>query len=161
MPDPSPDVPDEAMLPAVGQCHCISLRKAARRISLYYDSCLAPVGLRATQFSMLAALASGKPLSVNALAAMLDLDRSTAGQNIKLLERDGLMDIIPSEQDRRARIIRLTAAGRARLAAAMPLWQRAQQAFEVLNGADEAAAMREMLKDMEVPLPANSLVLDE
>lgn len=140
----------DSALSQVQQCNCVSLRKASRRISLYYDACLAPENLRATQFSMLAALAQKGELSVNGLAAVLDMDRSTAGQNVKLLERDGLMAVVRSALDGRARVIALTEAGRAKLAAALPLWQKAQDGFEQLNGPAETAAMRAMLQAMKI-----------
>lgn len=151
MPDLHPERLDETSVQQIAHCNCVSLRRAARRISLFYDACLAPVELRATQFSMLAALADGKSLTVNGLAATLDLDRSTAGQNVKLLERDGLMEVVPCDQDRRARVICLTPSGRAKLRAAAPIWQKAQEDFEALNGASVASALRAMLSAIKVP----------
>lgn len=135
----------------VEDCNCVSLRKASRRISLYYDTCLAPAGLRATQFSILAVMAGKEALSVNALASALDMDRSTAGQNLKVLQREGLMEIVRDPADGRSRLMRLTPAGQEKLARAMPLWQSAQREFERLNGKGEAATMRAMLKGIELP----------
>ncbi|QUT06310.1 winged helix-turn-helix transcriptional regulator [Sphingobium phenoxybenzoativorans] len=132
-------------------CNCIALRRAARRISNYYDACLAPLGLRATQFSMLALLGAQGAMPVNGLARALDLDRSTAGQNLRPLERDGLVDMGRSETDGRARVVRLTPAGEARLAEASVRWRRAQAAFEAANGAEEASAMRAMLAALDMP----------
>ncbi len=143
-------------LPAVEHCNCISLRRASRRLSLYYDACLAPAGLRATQFSMLAILAQRGPLRVNALASLLDMDRSTAGQNVKLLERDGLMALLRSPTDGRSREVQLTAAGRAKLAAALPLWNEAQHSFEALNGEADAASLRASLQGLRIPDPVTT-----
>lgn len=151
MPADHAPLPDDAALSPVADCNCVSLRRASRRISLYYDACLAPVGLRATQFAMLAALARSEPLSVHGLAALLDMDRSTAGQNIKVLERDALIETIRSPQDGRARLIRLTAPGQARLEAATPLWRKAQADFEQLNTGSQAAAMRALLAGLKIP----------
>ena len=36
-------------------CNCLSLRQATKRVTQLYDQALAPVGLRATQFSLLRA----------------------------------------------------------------------------------------------------------
>lgn len=156
-----PEVPSIAGLSAVQNCNCVSLRRASRRISLYYDASLAPVDLRATQFSMLAALAHKGPLSVNGLASLLDMDRSTAGQNVKLLERDGLMAAVRSPTDGRSRVLHLTAAGQAKLSAALPLWQEAQQRFETLNGAAESAVMRALLTGLRMPGPVNRVVVSQ
>jgi hypothetical protein len=48
-------------------CTCGSLRKASRRISQFYDAALAPVGIKSTQFSILAEVERGStdgPLSM-------------------------------------------------------------------------------------------------
>jgi DNA-binding MarR family transcriptional regulator len=136
---------------SVEHCNCVSLRRASRRISLFYDACLAPSGLRATQFAMLAALSRAGELSVQALGQMLDMDRSTAGQTVKLLERDGLLALARSGSDGRSRLIRLTAQGQERLALALPLWQQAQSRIEADNGADTMAMLRSMLAALKVP----------
>lgn len=135
----------------VEHCNCVSLRRASRRISLFYDACLAPAGLRATQFAMLAVLAQAGELSVQALGHRLDMDRSTAGQTVKLLERDGLLALMRSGSDGRSRLIRLTPLGRERLALALPLWQQAQSRIEADNDAKAMAVLRGMLAALKVP----------
>src|ERR1700759_4208485 len=92
-------------------CNCMALRKAARRISNFYDGELAPSGLRATQFSILLFLQRAGEASVNALAERLALDRTTAGKNLRPLEQAGFIAVAPSRQDRRRRVVRLTTAG--------------------------------------------------
>jgi len=129
-------------------CNCVSLRSASRRISQFYDSRLAPSGLRATQFAMLALIGESGGLPINAIAARLDMDRTTTGQNLRPLERDGLIGMERSAQDGRSRIVRLTVEGEARLAMAVPLWRDAQQAFETWNGAAKAADMRRQLASL-------------
>ena len=47
-----------------------------------------PVGLRMTQFSILAALKRFGPLIINALAKKVAMDRPTLTRNIQPLERD-------------------------------------------------------------------------
>jgi hypothetical protein len=39
-------------------CNCLAVRQAARHITQFYDQCLAPSGLRTTQFSILTKLKS-------------------------------------------------------------------------------------------------------
>lgn len=132
-------------------CNCMALRRASRRVSLYYDACLAGTGLRATQFAILAAIRERGEMSVNGLADALDMDRSTAGQNLRPLEREKLVEMARSEADGRARIVRLTPLGAARLGEALPRWRRAQRQFEAENGADVAAALRGTLQDLRIP----------
>jgi len=45
----------------------------------FYDHFLAPIGLRTTQFSILAKLSRIGPMSINALASDLVMDRTTSG----------------------------------------------------------------------------------
>lgn len=127
----------------------MALRRAARRVSERYDEALARVGLRATQFAVLAALRDGKGLSVNELADRLDLDRTTMGKNLRPLERDGLVAVKASEEDRRSKSIGLTAAGRDRLGSALPLWAGAQEEMEVANGRKRMKALREEVSGLQ------------
>ena len=39
-------------------CNCLAVRQAAQHITQFYDQCLAPSGLRTTQFSILTKLKS-------------------------------------------------------------------------------------------------------
>src|SRR5260370_33490583 len=72
-------------------CNCLAVRQAARHITQFYDQFLAPSELRTTQFSILAKLRRLGPMTINALAGEMGMDRTTLGRNILLLERDGLI----------------------------------------------------------------------
>src|SRR5579864_8789081 len=84
-------------------CNCLALRQAARHVTQFYDQVLAAAGLRTTQFSILAKLRRLGPLSINALAKELVMDRTTLGRNILPLERDGLIAIVRAKSDRRSK----------------------------------------------------------
>lgn len=127
-------------------CNCFALRSAARHVSQFYDQFLAPVGLRGTQFSILAKLKRLGPMTINALADEMVMDRTTLGRNALPLERDGLIGIAPSAADRRAKELRLTKAGEKRLAQALTAWSHAQQRFETSFGVKRAAELRAMLR---------------
>lgn len=126
-------------------CNCLAVRQAARQLTQLYDAELAPTGLRATQFSVLALLSQLQPATVQELADALVMDRTTVTHNLKPLERDGLVSIGTDEADQRARRLRLTVAGMARFKEAREAWKRAQQKFERAFGAREAAALRREL----------------
>ena len=132
----------------IDQCVCFASRKAARRITRFYDAHLAPAGLRITQFLTLAALSQAGSVAVNALAERLDIERTAMGKMLGFLERDGLITIHPSPVDGRSRLVELTEAGRRRHAEASVLWLEAQQRFEQLNGAEKVAALRQGLSGM-------------
>jgi len=139
-------------LPAA--CNCNHLRRAARRISRYYDLCLAGTGLRSTQYTLLGYLQTEGPMTMVALADLLAMDRATVGHNLRPLQRDGRVEIAVDDKDRRARRVSITAAGRQALVTAYPAWRRAQAGFEMAFGAGHATKMRELLvRAVETPLP--------
>lgn len=137
---------EQTISPAI--CNCLALRQAARQVTQFYDRFLAPSGVRTTQYSILAKLKRIGPMTINALAADLVMDRTTLGRNILPLERDGLIAIGRSTTDRRSKELRLTSAGAARFAAASAAWTRAQAAFERAFGADRALALRALMHDV-------------
>jgi len=126
-------------------CNCLALRQAARHVSQIYDAHLALVGLRTTQYSILAKLKRLGPLSINELANSMVMDRTTLGRAIRPLERDKLL-AIGAGDDGRTRSLRLTATGAARLKAATEKWREAQQEFETAFGAHDAAELRTVLQ---------------
>lgn len=130
---------------ALAACNCFGIRKASRRISQFYDARLAPSGLRATQYALLMLVREAGELSINSLASRLDMDRTTTGQNLRPLERDGLVLLQRSATDGRSRNVVLSRAGMAALEAAIPLWHEAQASFEALNGPGSAADLRRQI----------------
>ena len=126
-------------------CNCLAVRQAARHITQFYDQLLAPSGLRTTQFSILAKLRRLSPMTINALAAEMVMDRTTLGRNILPLERDDLIAVEQSSRDRRSKELRVTEAGEARFRAGMKGWVQAQRKFETAFGAKRTADMRALL----------------
>ncbi len=107
------------------ECACLNVRKASRFITSLYDDYLRPVGLRATQLSLLMALEQAGSVTITALSEMLLMDRTTLPRDLKPLEREGWVTITEGE-DRRKRFIALTDEGRNLLERALPLWEQAQ-----------------------------------
>jgi DNA-binding MarR family transcriptional regulator len=131
-------------------CNCLALRQAARHISQFYDQFLAASGLRTTQYSILARLQRKGPMSINALAAELVMDRTTLGRNILPLQRDRLISVRPGRIDRRSKELQLTKAGAARLRAASEAWHRAQARFEAAFGGKRAKELRALLHEVAI-----------
>ncbi|MDH6462129.1 DNA-binding MarR family transcriptional regulator [Micromonospora sp. A200] len=127
-------------------CNCLALRKAARYLTATYDKALGPVGLRATQLSILRTLHAQGELTITSLAEQIFMDRTTMATNLKPLVREGLVTVEPSTADRRARVVSITPDGLARVDAALPLWRAAQARFEDTFGVDEAARLRASLR---------------
>lgn len=111
------------------ECYCIALRKISRRLTAIYDEALAPFGINVSQFSHLRTIRRRQPLSLSDLAVALDLDRSTVGRNTKVLQRMGLLAVVPSE-DLRESALALTGTAESLLKAAGPAWDAVQARVE-------------------------------
>ena len=126
-------------------CNCLALRQAARHVTQFYDQFLAEVGLRTTQFSILAKLRRLGPLSINALAKELVMDRTTLGRNILPLQRAGLIAVVKGRTDRRSKELQLSDTGLERLRNAVKGWTRAQMEFESAFGGERTLELRGLL----------------
>lgn len=109
-------------------CACFHAREAARAVTRAYDRAFAPLGLRATQFSLLVALALAEPPTITVLADRLGMDRTTLTRNLRPLLRDGLVELAPADGPR-PRPPGITRKGRALLAKAHENWTDAQGAL--------------------------------
>jgi DNA-binding MarR family transcriptional regulator len=135
-------------VPAFG-CTCARLRKLARRVTRIYDAYLAPQSLKVTQYSLLANAARGER-TVSEFATELEMDRSTLSRNLAPLAAHGWVSVSVGA-DPRCRSISVTAAGRRKLKAALPLWRKAQCEIESLLG---AAGVGELHRKIERALAA-------
>jgi DNA-binding MarR family transcriptional regulator len=114
------------------ECHCLAVRRRARAVTRHFEAKLRPHGLRATQFSILAALALAGPMPMGELARLLGLERTTLTRSALLLEREGWVRTEPSA-DARERPLRLTPAGRRKLESAYPAWKAAQDSVATIK----------------------------
>jgi DNA-binding MarR family transcriptional regulator len=114
------------------------LRQAALAATEIYDEALEPSGLKITMFRLLRRISEAGQPTISELARIVDLDRSTLGRNLKVLERSGHLQMAGG-QDERSKIISLTARGRNKLIKALPLWAKAQQSMQARLGEEKAA----------------------
>jgi len=124
-------------------CYCDLLRTAARKTTAIYDRHLAEVGLTLAQYKLLKKIDRAGKLSISELAVLCDLDRSTVGRNVQVLERHDLVEETGCGDGRRC-MLRLTDLGRQRFAAAVPLWQSAQTEIEATLGPDKITAITDL-----------------
>lgn len=127
------------MSDALSPCTCFHLRRATRRVTQIYDRELAAVALSLNQYTILRRSRQG-PRALGELAEELGMDRTTLTRNLKPLLEAGLLDEARGE-DARQRLIALSDAGRARLAAAVPHWRRAQHLIDTSFGAEAVARL--------------------
>ena len=125
-------------------CVNFLVRRSARLIGRHYDLALKPVGLRATQFNVLAVLAQTGEMPLTRLAALLGMERSVLARNLKPLERDGLAGV-GTGQDKRVRIAKITKLGRERLQKALPYWAKAQARLGNTLGKSDSARLASLL----------------
>ena len=107
-------------------CLCNALRQASRAVSRLYDDELRSVGLRTTQYSLLRYLKHFGTVRQRDLGAATSLDETTLTRSLRPLIDAGWVTADPGE-DRREKRVSLTSAGSAKLAKALPAWERAQE----------------------------------
>lgn len=128
-------------------CNCLALRQAARRVTQFYDRVLAPSGVRATQFSILAVIGQAPEITMKDIAREMVLDRATLGHNLRPLIAQGFVALRVGA-DRRQRPLTLTRRGAARLRQTKRLWRAAQATFEHTFGSADAASLRGVLAEV-------------
>lgn len=126
------DLSFETTLHVRDTCLCLHAQRAARALSRRFDIALKPLGITSGQFSLLMSLNRPEPPSLGSVAALLAMDRTTLTANLKPLERRGLVGAATDVKDRRARLLRLTPAGRAILIEAMPNWRQMHAEIEAM-----------------------------
>lgn len=110
-------------------CHCLAARREARELTRLYEEKLRPHGLRATQFSILAALALKGPTLITELADVLGLERTSLTRSAGVMEGNRWIEDAPSD-DGRKRPLQLTDEGRRKVENAFPAWEEAQELVE-------------------------------
>jgi DNA-binding MarR family transcriptional regulator len=141
-------------MPTAGECIsmrrlCLSLnlRRTERTVTRHYDEYLAPTGLTAAQFPILAVIATLETPTFRLLAEELDLERSTLSRNLALLESKGLVAIEPSS-GRRAGRLSLTRKGLVALRRAYDCWREAHEALGRVLPAEAIAEGLQFLKTL-------------
>jgi DNA-binding MarR family transcriptional regulator len=124
-------------------CLCLHVQQAARALARRFDKVFRPLDLTHGQFSLLMSLNRPEPPTIGSVAALLAMDRTTLTAALKPLERRGLVKVLIDKEDKRSRRLTITAAGRALLTKAFPLWTRGHAEIDRLippGGPDELRA---------------------
>lgn len=104
---------------------CAGFRRTSRALTQMYEEALRPLGLRATQMTILQVLSRAGEVSQGELGAMLAMDSTSLTRTLAIMRRAGWVSEQRGE-DRRERRIRLSAAGELKLKRALPVWEKVQ-----------------------------------
>ena len=106
-------------------CMCGSFRRTSRALTQLYESALRPLGLRASQFTILQALTLAGEVTQSQLGEMLAMDSTTLTRTLQIMVREGWIAERRGE-DRRERWLRLAKAGETQFKRALPSWEKVQ-----------------------------------
>jgi DNA-binding MarR family transcriptional regulator len=129
-------------------CAALNVRKASRTLTRLYAKAFEPVKLEPTQFALLVTCSRQSVITMTTLATRLLMDPSGLARNVAVLERRGLLKVVPAEEDRRVRNISITKAGKATLARALPHWESAQKQLADQMGHDRLLLAVDLVKAM-------------
>jgi DNA-binding MarR family transcriptional regulator len=124
------EVPFETTRFVRDACLCLHLQRAARALARRFDEAFRPLGLTSGQYSLMMSLNRPEPPSIGSVASLLAMDRTTLTAALKPLQRRRLVTVMVDADDRRSRRLKLTSAGRALLARAVPVWRRTHAEVE-------------------------------
>jgi DNA-binding MarR family transcriptional regulator len=142
------DISRETTLHVGKHCLCLHAQRAARTLARRFDEAFKPLDITNKQFSLMMALNRPKPPTMGSVARELAMDRTTLTAALKPLERRGLLEVVADEQDRRARVTKLTPSGRRLLARAVPVWMAHHAEIERLLRRGDADRMRADLRTL-------------
>jgi DNA-binding MarR family transcriptional regulator len=104
---------------------CASFRRASRALTQLYEEALRPVGLRATQFTILQTLTLAGEVTQGELGQILAMDSTTLTRTLNIMGRRGWIAKRRGE-DRREWRMRLSKTGQTQFKQASPHWEKAQ-----------------------------------
>ena len=132
---------------AVLPCACANLRRAARAVTRMYNQELRSNGLELTQFTLLMALNLTGETTQGELGNLLALDTTTLTRTLRLLLKRGLIRATQGD-DRRQRLLSLTAEGRQKFQRSRPRWERAQRRLQAALGPGTWGQLSEVLVEV-------------
>lgn len=113
----------------------------------FYDEAIAPVGVNIAQFSLMRTIRRAEPVTLTELGRLTELDRSTIGRNVRVLEKMGLVEL-GRGKDQREAVVTISTAGRKVLEDGAPLWDGAQKALDDRLGADTMRTLHNLLDSL-------------
>ncbi len=116
-------------------CLATRVRQLSRIVTRVYDDAMRPLGITASQYTLLAQLASRDGITAVEIGHELDIEKSTLSRNLKRLLALGHI-IMDPPAGRRGRGLHLTPKGQAVLRDAYPIWRDAQTRAQAAMGGE-------------------------
>ena len=133
---------------ATAACIAQRVRRMSRIITRVYDDSLRPLGITASQFTLLTQLAQRDGVTASEIGHGLDIEKSTLSRNLKRLLALNLIKMDPPA-GRRGRGLHLTVTGDSTIVSAYPVWQEAQSRALAVMGDRSRETLDGMLSQAE------------
>lgn len=155
MDHPEMDALSAAEIAETSSSCCVALRarRMSRIITRVYDDAMRPLGLTASQFTLLTAVAQQDGVTAAEIGMDLDIEKSTLSRNLKRLVSLRLILMDPPA-GRRGRGLHLTPAGEAAIKSAFPVWKNTQARVTSILGGESTGTFDKMLVSAEKLLAA-------
>ncbi len=129
---------------------CIStrVRQLSRIVTRVYDDALRPLGITASQFTLLTQLAQQDGITAVEIGHSLDIEKSTLSRNLKRLLALGHITMDPPA-GRRGRGLHLTPKGEAVIQQGFPVWRDAQTRTIRVLGPESRSTLDDLLAQAE------------
>ncbi|MGZ5822458.1 MAG: MarR family winged helix-turn-helix transcriptional regulator [Hyphomicrobium sp.] len=150
-PAESASIADIAEMTA-GSCVATRVRQLSRIVTRVYDDAMRPLGITASQYTLLAQLAARDAITAVEIGHELDIEKSTLSRNLKRLLALGHINMDPPA-GRRGRGLHLTGKGQTVLKDAFPIWQDAQKRTVSAMGAESRNMLDSLLHEAEKLAP--------
>ncbi len=122
-------------------CVCSRTRMLDRVLSRLFDDSLAPLGIRASQLTVLALIGAMEGLRAADVAQYLEMDKSTVSRSLALLRARGWVEE-SAGPTRGSRRLDVTANGRTLLRETLPLWRSATERAREALGEESVEALK-------------------
>lgn len=129
-------------------CVAMRARRMSRIITRVYDDAMRPLGLTASQFTLLTAVAQQDGITAVEIGFDLDIEKSTLSRNLKRLVALRLIQMDPPA-GRRGRGLHLTEAGITAIQKAFPVWRSTQERVAGILGNESTGTFDRLLDSAE------------
>jgi DNA-binding MarR family transcriptional regulator len=133
---------------ASASCISTRVRQLSRIVTRVYDDAMRPLGITASQFTLLTQLAQQDGITAVEIGHSLDIEKSTLSRNLKRLLALGHITMDPPA-GRRGRGLHLTPKGELVIQQGFPVWREAQTRTIRVMGPESRSILDNLLSQAE------------